>query len=144
MKGHIFLTLLAIGAVSSAVKARANTFADADYFGTKTGGPNGNPSGITLTAGGGSASTSTTFDFVNADGTASFTIHLPYAPAQVRGTYSSQLGFNVGVDYVADGSVTLFLRDPAGGNETLVYRSALASQSIDHGSFLTQLVISEN
>ena len=139
MKKQILLGLFAMGL---AMSAKATTFADADYFGTQSGGPNGNPSGTTLTFGGTASTSGQSFDFVNADGTASFTIAAPYSTG--LGTYTSQLGFLVGSQHVVDGYVTLFMRDPAGGSETLVYTSELASQSITHGSFTTQLVISEN
>ena len=149
MKKQILQTLLTVGALSLAIHSNAAlfTYSDADYFGTihTTGGvnpPNGSPNGTLLTAGGGSASVTTTFNFVTGDGTASFVIGTPYLPTNVRGTYSSQLGFQVGAHSVQDGFVTLFLRDSA-GTEAVAYTSELGSQSITHGSFETQLVISE-
>jgi VPDSG-CTERM motif len=142
--------IMAVAALSMAAGAQANvyTFADADYFGTihSTGGvnpPNGSPNGVTLTFGGATPSATTTFDFVSPDATPSFVIGSPYLPATVRGTYSTQLGFQVGTHSVLDGFVTLFLRDPAGGTEGIKYTSSLNSQTITHGEFTTQLVISE-
>ena len=145
MKKRVFLTAVTV-ALATNVQA-ITIFSDADYFGTiHTGGganpPNGSPNGITLTFGGGSASTTTTFDFVTSDSTASFVIGTPYTSVG-RGTFVSQLGFTIGQDIVEDGNITLWLRDPSGGSESVAYTSHLNSQSIGHGSFSTSLLISE-
>ncbi len=124
MKKHILLALLAVSLLGFASAARAVTvYADADYFGTPSGGPNGNPSGIQLNNV--TTSVSSSFNLVAADGTSSFTIAAPYQ-ASAQGTYTSNTGFTPGVDHVIPGSVLIqfFFRDPNGGAETFTVTAA--------------------
>jgi hypothetical protein len=112
MKTH----MLAICAVLVAVSSFAGSYSDADFFGGTNS--NGNPNGIQLVAGTGSGSfIQATFDFVNPDGTSSFTIGDPYAFSD-WGTYSSELGYVTGTPINSDSLFfSFFFRDPNGGNE---------------------------
>lgn len=93
----------------------AGSFADADFFGGTNG--SGNPNGILLDSGG-RVVIDTSFNFVFADGTNSFTIGSPY-DSSVQGTYSSALGYIPGTIIDPASLVfTFFLRDPNGGNES--------------------------
>jgi hypothetical protein len=94
----------------------SGSFSDADFFGGTNS--NGNPNGIQLVAGTGSGSfVQATFDFVNPDGTSSFTIGDPYAVSD-WGTYSSQLGYLTGTPIDPESLFfSFFFRDPNGGSE---------------------------
>jgi len=114
---NIMKTLvLTICVLLVAVSGFAASFSDADFFGGTNG--SGNPNGIQLVAGTGSSSfVQATFDFVNTDGTSSFTIGDPYAISD-WGTYSSQLGYTTGTPINPDSLLfSFFFRDPNGGSE---------------------------
>jgi hypothetical protein len=108
--------MLTICTLLVAVSGFADSYSDADFFGGTNG--NGNPNGIQLVAGAGSGSfVQTTFDFVNSDGTSSFTIGDPYAFSD-WGTYSSELGYVTGTPIDSDSLFfSFFFRDPNGGSE---------------------------
>jgi hypothetical protein len=114
---------VAFAFAAAAASADLYTYSDADYAGTLNG--SGNPSGIQLVAGGSGASFSSTFDFVNADATSTFTIGTPYK-SYFWDTYVSQLGFRVGIDLVVPETacITLFFRDPNNSTETFTFTAA--------------------
>jgi len=120
-----------------AVSGFAASFSDADFFGGANS--SGNPNGIQLVAGTGSGSfVQGTFDFVNTDGTSSFTIGDPYAISD-WGTYSSQLGYPTGTPINPDSLFfSFFFRDPNGGSER--ERIDIGDIQVDqNGNFIVRL-----
>jgi hypothetical protein len=141
MKKQILSSVFLLAVASNALAA-SYIFSDADRFGSLvtsgTNPPIGSPAGVTLTAGGPTPSVSSSFDIVNPDGTPSFTLGVPYP---FTATYNSVLGFTPGLIAVDYGLVTLFLRDPSGGSETLEFTAS--TFLIEAGSVGTQLVVSD-
>ncbi len=113
MKKHTITAIII--ALCGATSAYATMYADADFYGgTNT---QGNPNGILLSTGAPPHFVTSSFDFINPDGTSSFTIGSPYDPLQ-QGAYSSALGYPVGTNIdPLSLFFTFFVRDPNGGNE---------------------------
>lgn len=128
-------------ALCGATSAHATMYADADFFGGVNG--SGNPNGIHLTAfpGPPPQGVTSSFDFVNSDGTPSFTIGAPYDPNQ-QGTYTSVLGYPVGT-MIDPNSLffTFFVRDPNGGGEHERINFGPGDLIFNNGSFTGTAVL---